>query len=173
MRFQNRIFFVIGALALVAVVVAAVRSTRPFGQAETPLPTLSVTASTVPTLTAFPEGISTLVPKCTLEGTIEYFVSQGIFRHQNAFFRYENVEDPHDFIFWYISPEGEDVSIGPNRFSGLSLPKGQETLTIGFPAPPQKKEYRLSASIQYPYFINGQVQVLTKACTGSIRLVIR
>ncbi len=172
MQFQNRILFIIGALVLGAAVVAAVLSTRPYKPEETFLPTPSSTASVLPSPSYFPEGISDLIPVCSLTGTIEFLSSDGLFRHKDAFFRYDMVGDPHDLIVWRVSPEGEDITIGPNRFSALPLPKGQETLTLNFPASPQRKEYRLYASVQYPYFVNGQVEVLTKECSGSIRLIV-
>ena len=163
-----------GALVLGAVVVAAILSTRPYEPEAISSPTPSSPpaggGSLSPSPSYFPEDISKRIPECSLSGTIE-FTGQ-VFRHRDAFFRYDKVDDPHDLIVWKVTPEGEDVSIGPNRFSTLTLPKGQETLTIGFSSPPQKKEYRFFASIQYPYFINDQVEILTKECSGSIRLVV-
>lgn len=171
MQSRNRIlFFAFLAILLGAGVIAVVRSGGSVPSESVSSPTPSGTASISPSPSYFPDDISKRVPECSLSGTIE-FTGQ-VFRHRDAFFRYDKVDDPHDLIVWKVTPEGEDISIGPNRFSTLTLPKGQETLTVGFSAPPEKKEYRFSASIQYPYFVNGQVEILTKDCSGSIRLII-
>lgn len=173
MRLKNHtISLAIAALLLGVGVLVFTQSRSPVPPRSVPTPSGPPAGgvSVSPSPSYFPEDISKRIPECTLTGTIEF--SGGVFRHRDAFFRYDKVDDPHDIIVWGITPKGEDISIGPNRFSQLSLPKGQETLTIGFSAPPQKKEYRLSASIQYPYFVNDQVEVLTKGCSGSIRLVV-
>ncbi len=171
MRFQNYyIFLVIAVLLLGAGIVVMTRDDSSVPSDGSSSPTPSGTVSVSPSSTFFPDDISKRIPECMLAGTIE-FTGQ-VFRHRDAFFRYDKVDDPHDLIVWKVSPEGEDVSIGPNRFSALPLPKGQETLTLNFSASPQKKEYNLFASVQYPYFVNGQVEILTKECSGSIRLIV-
>lgn len=144
-------------------------------------PILDPSASITPTSSAGPStsgpagvpvGISTIKPECQLDGDVT-FIAAGTFKSDKPNFYYQKVMDSHDIVNWTISPKGEDISVGPNRFSSLPLPSGQEFITVAFNSgQPKYKEYELSASIDYPYVVNNEVKVLNKKCSGKVRVII-
>ena len=119
-----------------------------------------------------PVGVSKIHPECQLGGEL-VFIEEDLYRVDGAYFNYQKVEDPHDFVRWSISPQ-EEASIGPNMFSSLTLPSGKETITFAFAKAgrPQHKTYELKASIDYPFVVNNKVEILNKPCEGVTKVRI-
>ena len=119
-----------------------------------------------------PVGVSKIHPECQLGGEL-VFIQEDLYRVDGAYFNYQKGEDPHDFVRWSISPQ-EEVSIGPNMFSSLTLSSGKETITFAFEKSgrPQHKTYELKASIDYPFVVNNKVEVLNKPCAGVTKVRI-
>ncbi len=143
-------------------------------------PTPSISASPTPPPTGGPSPkpsptptpASYIIPKCWLGGEITF--EGDVFKTNNAYFNYDRVTDPHDFIRWTITPGEEDISIGPNMFASLELPSGRSVITIGFNSgEPKYTEYTLKASIDYPVTFPDATRVLNAICSGETELIIK
>jgi len=151
----------------------------------TPMPSVSLSPN--PTITeeptVSPDSSVEVVPippaeaeaTCQMDGQIT-FHSQSVFEStSNTYLWYQNVDHSARRIFWETSPNYEgDISIGPNLFSGLEIPTGETSITVGFndSYESSNKEYILSARIAYGVLINGAVQMRETQCAGTILLKI-
>ena len=146
----------------------SVNPTPSISASPTPRPSVKPSPKPSPT----PTPASYIIPKCWLGGEITF--EGGAFKTSDAYFNYDQVADPHDFIRWTITPAGEDVSIGPNMFANLELPAGRDTITIGFNSGrPKYAEYTLKASIDYPVTFPDATKVLNALCSGETKLIIK
>lgn len=144
---------------------------------NSPSPSLAVSPSTtprltttrVPTRTPSPTGnsmIGILPPAtCSLAGKIVY-TSPNVYQSIGSILTYYNVDHPSRLIYWTISPS-PDFNVGPNIFSGVSLPHGREqiTATMKVGIVPQRN-YTLTAKITYGQFVKGELKTLETACAG-------
>jgi len=101
---------------------------------------------------------------CELKGAIE-FVSATSYKNNDAVFSYRGVDHAGRNIYWKISPV-DDLAVGPNLFSGLSLPDGQSLLTVSLPGNPKYKKYELTATIDYGLLVDGNLKVTNIPCVG-------
>ena len=154
-----------------------------------PTPTPRPTATKVP----FPTGgdgttfIDEPVPwslllgqaSCLLKGEIK-FLNHNTYDNQDAKFIYGGVDHPARNISWIVTP-ADDISVGPNMFSKLTLPNGESLLGITLPENPKYKSYELTAKMQYGRLIDdngnfvtvgGSVKVFEKQCGGKTAIVI-
>ena len=116
---------------------------------------------------------------CKLEGEIE-FIASDLYRHKGALFTYSGVDNSARNIFWTITPN-DDLSVGPNLFSKMSLPNGESLLSITLPENPKSKRYELTAKMQYGRLVDdkgnfvtasGNVKVFEKNCDGQTVIVL-
>lgn len=108
---------------------------------------------------------------CTVGGSID-FLSRNIFSSKDAKITWKNVDIQSRQIHWTITPN-DGLAIGPNIFANLKVPEGSEVLTVGLPANPKAKTYKLTASVTYGEFVNGNVVVKETACTGSVAVRLK
>ncbi len=162
-------YIIIFAVAIVGIFIVKDMVIQP---STSPSPSISPTPS--PTSSASPttSPVGNVVPKCWLTGEIVYDGS--VFMHSGAQeFNYKDMDDPHDIINWVLSPSGETFSIGPNRASGLKLPKGSDYLTVSFEGlNPKYDKYELTASIDYVAVIDNAAKILNEKCSGKTTLII-
>ncbi len=169
------------AVAAIILAVAVIYFTRGGGnnnlspsgtQSANPTPSISASPTPKPSVKPSSSPVSYIIPKCRLGGEITF--ENSVFKTDNAYFNYEQVTDPHDFIKWTKTPAEEDISIGPNMFSGLELPSGRDTITINFNSgKPRYAQYTLKASIDYPVELPEGGKVLNTACSGETKLIIK
>ena len=116
---------------------------------------------------------------CKLQGEIK-FLAYDLYSHQDALFTYNGIDNPARNIFWTITPE-DDLSVGPNLFSKISLPNGESLLSIVLPENPKSLKYELTAKIQYGRLIDdkgnfvtvgGNVKVFEKQCEGKTTVIL-
>lgn len=176
--------YIIFSVIIIAVVIVGIFIIKGkiYQPSPSPLPTDGSDVSPTPSLTSEPSTspVSDEVPKCWLTGEIVY--DGEVFKHIGTQeLNYDNLLDPHDIIKWQISPSapfgtdisGETFSIGPNRASGLKLPKGSDYLTISFNGlTPKYSQYDLTASIDYVAVVDNAAKILNEKCSGKAILKI-
>jgi hypothetical protein len=108
---------------------------------------------------------------CTVGGTVE-FLSPTIFSSKDAKITWKNVDIQSRQIRWKVSPN-DALTVGPNLFASLPVPDGSEALTVGLPAKPTARSYKLTASVTYGQLINGNAVVKEAACTGSVAVRLK
>ena len=116
---------------------------------------------------------------CELKGEIK-FLNHNTYDNQDALFIYKGIDHPARNIFWTVVPQ-DDISIGPNIFSKISLPDGESLLGLVLPDNPKYKKYELTVKIQYGRQVDekgnfvvsgGNVKVFEKQCTGKTMVVL-
>jgi len=103
---------------------------------------------------------------CTVGGTVEFLKPNLFSSSENTKITWKNVDIQSRQIHWKITPN-DALSVGPNIFANLSVPDGSENLTVGLPAKPVAKSYKLTASVTYGQMVNGNAVVKEAACSGS------
>ena len=141
-----------------------------------PSPRATGTATPRPTPTPTPSGSPSLWEQlsgeasCELKGGIKYLTST-IYDNQDALFTYKGVDHPGRLINWTVTPD-DGLSIGPNLFTQLPLPDGENLIGVSLPENPKYKSYELTASITYGRLIDGSIKVFTKQCVGKTTVVL-
>lgn len=157
---------------------------------ETVEPTVTPTSSFKPTATSddsrvpfegFPDQSLVQEPPphtsitgpatCSLSGGKITFLDQNTAIHDNAIISYENVDHPGRLIFWTSSPNDKVFGIGPNIFSALELPNGQENVNVVIEKGGLNiKTHTLKASINYGVLAkDGSVIRVEKVdCDGTV-----
>lgn len=116
---------------------------------------------------------------CKLQGEIKFLASD-LYNNQDAGFIYSGADSPARNIFWTVTPD-DNLSVGPNLFSKMSLPNGDSLLSIVLPENPKSKTYTLTAKIQYGRLVDekgkyvaagGNVKVFEKQCEGQTTVVL-
>jgi hypothetical protein len=116
---------------------------------------------------------------CQLQGEIK-FLNHNTYDNQDAKFIYSGIDHPARNISWIVTP-ADDISVGPNIFGKLVLPKGESLLGVTLPENPKYKTYELTAKIQYGRLIDkngnfvtvgGDIKVFEKQCTGKTTVVL-
>jgi hypothetical protein len=117
-----------------------------------------------------PSDITPLVPRCELKGEIIFYRGDNVYSQASGGFLYRDVGDPHSLVRWTITPK-EDVAIGPNMFSSLPLPDGEDTTTLLFAnGLPEYDTYTIHASIDYPAWDGEKTIIRNVVCGGEIHL---
>jgi len=162
---------IIFAVIIIGIFIVKGITTEP---SASPSPTGESSVSPTPPPTGGPtvSPASDITPKCWLTGEIVY--DGQVFIHTGAQeFNYKDVDDPHDIIKWQIFPSGETFSIGPNRYSGLNLPKGSDYLTVSFNGlTPKHNQYDLTASMDYVMVVDNAAKIINEKCSGKTTLKI-
>ena len=116
---------------------------------------------------------------CELKGEIK-FLNHNTYDNQDALFIYKGIDHPARNIFWTVTPQ-DNISVGPNIFSKISIPDGENLLGVILPDSPKYKKYELTAKIQYGRQVNekgdfvvsgGNVKVFEKQCAGKTTVVL-
>lgn len=124
--------------------------------------------------------VPTSVPKeqitgpatCRLEGGIN-FIRQDLYESKGAKIVYRNVDSPARLIFWKVTPDDGVLKIGPNIFSGLTLPDGEREVGVTVERTTSAKSYALSASVTYGETDERNVEKIKEAsCFGAITVTM-
>lgn len=116
---------------------------------------------------------------CELKGEIK-FLNHNTYNNQDAVFIYKGIDHPARNIFWTITPQ-DNIRVGPNIFSKITIPNGESLLGVILPDNPKYKKYELTARIQYGRLVDdkgnfvtvgGNVKVFEKQCTGKTTVVL-
>lgn len=116
---------------------------------------------------------------CRLQGEIK-FLNHNTYDNQDAQLIYSGVDHPARNIFWTVTPL-DDISVGPNLFSKIPLPNGENLLSISLPENPKYNKYELTAKIQYGRLVDdfgrfvvvgGNAKVFEKQCDGKTVIVL-
>lgn len=116
---------------------------------------------------------------CELKGEIK-FLNHNTYNNQDAIFIYKGIDHPARNIFWTITPQ-DNIRVGPNIFSKITIPNGESLLGVILPDNPKYKKYELTAKIQYGRLVDnngsfvvagGNVKVLEKQCIGKTTVVL-
>jgi hypothetical protein len=155
----------------------------------TVLPTPVITPQTTPDLTRttyidekVPWELLPETASCQLQGEIK-FIEQTIYDNQDAKFSYQGIDHPARLITWTVSPQDDPfTAIGPNIFSQMILPDGENLIGLVLPENPKYKRYELTAKINYGrivggvmqngFLVGGSVKLFEKQCEGKTIVVL-
>ncbi len=100
------------------------------------------------------------------------YTSANTYQSKGSILTYYNVDHPSRLVYWSISP-APDFNIGPNIFSGVSLPHGREQITATLnPDITPQKHYTVTAKITYGQFVKGDLKVFEAQCSGHTEIDI-
>ena len=155
-------------------------------------PLISINPSITPVPTSTWDGKQTFIDEpvpwelltedafCRLQGEIK-FLTHNMYDNQDAKFVYNGVDHPARGIYWTVTPDEPEMSIGPNLFVKKEIPNGESLIGIVLPDNPIAKTYELTAKIQYGRLVDGQgnyvtaggiVKVFEKQCEGKTTIVL-
>ncbi len=161
-------------LAVVAVVAAGViiwlalpnRGPEVTEGSPSPTPDASVSPSaTFIGLTGLTQPAS-----CAVGGSIT-FMEPNLSRSDDATVSWKNVDIKGRHIDWTVTPN-DGLAVGPNFFEALPIPNGSSAITVSLPASPKAKQYTLRAAVTYGQMIDGNAQVKSSPCAGSVTVTI-
>ncbi len=131
----------------------------------TPIPILTPTTPQIP-----PIIVSKNLPQCSIGGQIKY-VKPNIYLNEDNFLTYSNIRDSAQLIKWTVTPSDE-VRIGPNIFSHIPRPDGEELISATFYSPPEHGEYTITAKVTYFEVVNRIEEVSEIDCSGKTTIKI-
>lgn len=109
---------------------------------------------------------------CRLEGGIN-FIRKDLYESKGAKIVYRNVDSPARLIFWKITPDDGALKIGPNIFSGLTLPDGEREVGVTIEGTTSAKSYAVDAAVTYGETDARDVETIKEAsCFGVITVTI-
>lgn len=157
----------------------------------TPLPSPKPNISKVPVPLPSGDGRTTFIDEtvpwpllladasCELKGEIR-FLDSNTYDNQDALFVYKGIDHPARNIFWTVTPQ-DNVSVGPNIFSKIPIPNGENLLGVFLPQNPKYKKYEITAKIQYGRLVDakgnfvtvgGYVKVFEKQCQDKTVVIL-
>jgi hypothetical protein len=137
-------------------------------------PSLSPSPTATPTIknTVVPSPSTQKTATCQLEGSI-IFLKENLYETKGAKIIYQNVDSPARLLFWKTNPDDGALRIGPNIFSGLPLPDGEQPVGMTLEKTPTAKTYILTASITYGMQkLTGTEEIKEANCSGSITVLV-
>lgn len=146
---------------------------------KVPLPLPSGDGKTIFIDETVPWSLLLADASCELKGEIK-FLDGNTYDNQDALFIYKGIDHPARNIFWTVTPQ-DKISVGPNIFSKIPIPNGENLLGVFLPQDPKYKKYEITAKIQYGRLIDdkgnfvtvgGYVKVFEKQCQGKTVVVL-
>lgn len=118
---------------------------------------------------------------CQLKGEIK-FLNANTYDNQDALFIYNGIDHPGRNVKWTLSPADNSFDLGPNIFSRIPIPNGQELLGV-FPNgnPQTSRVYEVTATIEYGRLVDkdgkfvtvgGDVKIFNKKCDGKTVILL-